>query len=75
LRHRVRGGNLRAALLALKTWQDAPEEVMARLVWGQAAPDLAEGWARARHLLNRGFGEIGRFCRELGPAWVQGYLA
>ena len=34
LAHRVRGRDLRALLLAVKTWEDAPAEVEARLMLG-----------------------------------------
>ena len=73
LRHRVRGRDLRALLLALKTWEETPVELAARLWLGGAPEQLAARSHQARGVLARGFGEIGRFFREKGPGWLWAY--
>jgi 7-cyano-7-deazaguanine synthase in queuosine biosynthesis len=73
LRHRIRGRDLRALLLALRTWEETPEEVAARLWPAAPSEDLAALSGQAREVLPRGFGELGRFFREKGPQWVRAY--
>ncbi|MFZ5448856.1 MAG: Qat anti-phage system QueC-like protein QatC [Thermodesulfobacteriota bacterium] len=75
LAHRVRGGDLRALLLALKTWEDAPEEVEARFMLGGPPETLAARFSHARQVLNRGFQEIAGWLLDKGPKWVQAYMA
>ncbi|MGO9579592.1 MAG: hypothetical protein ACLP2P_09290 [Desulfobaccales bacterium] len=73
LTHRVRGGDLRALLAAVRTWEEAPAEVEARLVAGAGPETLAASLAGARGVLDRGFGEIAGWLRDKGPEWVRGY--
>ncbi len=73
LGHRVRGRDLRALLLAVKTWEESPAEIEARLILGASPEAVAGRFPAARDLLARGFKEIGDFFRAKGPAWVQEY--
>jgi len=75
LAHRVRGRDLRALLLAAKSWEEIPAEVEARLMLGSAPEALPAQFLRARALLDRGFGEIAAWLRDQGPEWVQAYRA
>jgi len=74
LPHRVRGADLRALLLAQKTWQEAPEEMEARLMLGVSPETLATRLPQARLVLERGFQEIGGWLRDKGPGWVRAYM-
>lgn len=74
LRHPVRGRDLRALLLALKTWEETPGEIAARLWWGQSPADLPGAYDQARTLLAAGFREIGQFFREKGPARLIAFM-
>jgi 7-cyano-7-deazaguanine synthase in queuosine biosynthesis len=74
LQHRGRGSDLRALLLALKTWEEAPQEIMGRLWLGDEADTIGESYAHARQVLDTGFQEIGRFFRDKGPAWIRSYM-
>jgi hypothetical protein len=75
LAHRVRGGDLRALLLAVKTWEEAPEDVEARLMLEVTPEALATRLPQARQVLARGFEEIAGWLRDKGPGWVQAYMA
>jgi 7-cyano-7-deazaguanine synthase in queuosine biosynthesis len=75
LAHRVRGGDLRALLLAVKTWEGSPEEVGARLMLGVTPEALAARFPQARQVLARGFQEIAGWLRDKGPGWVRAYMA
>jgi 7-cyano-7-deazaguanine synthase in queuosine biosynthesis len=72
--HRVKGRDLRALLLALKTWEEAPREVEARIHWGEPGPDSPGKHAATRQLLASGFQEIGRFFQDKGPHLLEAYL-
>jgi len=74
LKHRVRGRDLRALLLALKTWEEAPQEVEARLHWGEPGADASGKYAATRQLLASGFQEIDRFFQDKGPHLLEAYL-
>jgi hypothetical protein len=74
LRHRTRGRDLRALLLARRTWEDAVQEVAARLHLGEAGPDLPSRHEQALVLLQAGFQEIAQFFRDKGPGWIKDYL-
>jgi hypothetical protein len=71
LAHRVRGGDLRALLLAVQTGKEAPAEVEARLMVGGSPEALAARLAAARRVLNRGFREIAGWLEDQDPEWVQ----
>jgi hypothetical protein len=73
LAHRVRGRDLRALLLAVKTWEESPAGVEARLLLGFSPEAMAGRFLAARDLLGRGFKEIGDFFRAKGTGWVQEY--
>ena len=73
LRHRTRGRDLRALLLALKTWEESPQEIQARLWLGDTPADVAARSAPAQAVLTKGFQEIGLFVRDKGREWVKAY--
>jgi len=73
LAHRVRGRDLRALLLAVKTWEDTPAEVEARLTPGASPEAFPARIIRTRGLMDRGFQEIAGFFRDNGPEWLQDY--
>jgi 7-cyano-7-deazaguanine synthase in queuosine biosynthesis len=75
LTHRIRGGDLRALLLAAKTWEEAPADVEACLMLGVTPEALTARFLQARQVLGRGFQEIAGWLRDKGPGWVQGYMA
>lgn len=74
LRHRHRGRDLRALLLALKTWEESPREVEGRVYWGEPESGPARKYLETRQLLAAGFKEIGDFFREKGPGLLKAYL-
>jgi 7-cyano-7-deazaguanine synthase in queuosine biosynthesis len=73
LAHRVRGRDLRALLLAAKTWEETPADVEARLMLGASTETVAARFLEAHRVLDRGFREISGFFRDKGPEWVQEY--
>jgi 7-cyano-7-deazaguanine synthase in queuosine biosynthesis len=73
LRHRTRGRDLRALLLALKTWEESPAEILARLWLGESPAAAAARGAPAQAVLTQGFQEIGQFFRDKGPEWIRAY--
>ncbi len=73
LAHRVRGRDLRALLVAVKTWEDTPAEVEARLRLGASPEAIPAQFLQARRLMDRGFQEIAGFFRDKGSEWLQGY--
>ena len=73
LSHRTRGRDLRALLLALKTWEEAPRELETRLYLGESVTGIVEGYPTARRLLGAGFQEIARFFGDKGPERVKAY--
>jgi hypothetical protein len=74
LRQRVRGGDLRAMLLALRTWEEAPETMTARLWLDGAGPAPWEQFSQARRILDAGFAEIAAFFRDKGGGRLTAYL-
>lgn len=74
LRHRTRGRDLRALLLARRTWEDTFQEITARLYLGEAGADLPSRHEQALNLLHAGFQEIAQFFRDKGPEWIKDYL-
>jgi 7-cyano-7-deazaguanine synthase in queuosine biosynthesis len=75
LAHRVRGRDLRALLLALRDWEEAPAEVEARLLVGFSPEAVPARLLAARSLLARGFQEIAGWLREKGPEWIKAFAA
>jgi 7-cyano-7-deazaguanine synthase in queuosine biosynthesis len=75
LGHRTRGRDVRALLLAVKTWEEFPVQIKARLILGFAPESLATRVLQADQVLGRGFQEITGWLREKGPAWLQAYMA
>jgi len=73
LSHRSRGRDLRALLLALKTWEESPAEILARLWLGESPAAAAARRAPAQAVLTKGFQEIGEFFRDKGPEWIKDY--
>src|SRR3989339_792892 len=71
LAHRVRGRDLRALLLAVKTWEEAPAEVESRLMVGSAPEAIPARLTAARRVLDRGFGETAAWFRDKGPEWMR----
>jgi 7-cyano-7-deazaguanine synthase in queuosine biosynthesis len=74
LRHRVRGRDLRSLLLALKTWEESPQEVENRVFWGEPGPASTRKYIETRKLLAAGFKEIGQFFQDKGPESLKTYL-
>ncbi len=74
LRHRVRGRNLRALGLALKTWEESPPDILARLSWDGSPGDLPRQVAAAHRLLEAGFKEMGHWLRDQGSAAIEEFL-
>jgi len=74
LRHRVRGRDLRALLLALRTWEESPGEMANRVSWGEPGPVWAQKYPETRQLLASGFQEIGQFFQDKGTDLVTAYL-
>lgn len=64
VRHRVKGSDLRALLIALKTWETAPQEVEARLWLAGNVAESPDFFSETRHLLDTGFKEIADFLRK-----------
>ncbi|MFZ2089247.1 MAG: Qat anti-phage system QueC-like protein QatC, partial [Desulfobaccales bacterium] len=74
LRHRVKGRNLRALCLALKTWEDDPREMLSRLCLGTKPQEIPGRLPAARRLLEAGIREMGTWIRDQGGAGVQTFL-
>ncbi len=74
LRHRVRGRDLRSLLLAWRTWEESPREMVSRVHWGEPGPGLARKYAETRQLLAAGFQEIGQFFQDKGSDFLKAYL-
>jgi 7-cyano-7-deazaguanine synthase in queuosine biosynthesis len=74
LRHRVKGRNLRALGLALKTWEEKPQEIWARLCLGHTPQEIARVAPAARRLLETGFQEMGQWLRDQGGAGIREFL-
>jgi 7-cyano-7-deazaguanine synthase in queuosine biosynthesis len=73
LGHRSQGRDLRALLIALKTWEDMPAEISARLWLGDTPAAAAARAAPAQALLAKGFQEISQFFRDKGREWIKAY--
>jgi hypothetical protein len=73
LGHRSQGRDLRALLIALKTWEDMPAEITARLWLGDTPAAAAARFGPAQAVLAKGFQEISQFFRDKGPEWIKAY--
>jgi hypothetical protein len=73
LAQRVRGRDLRALLLAVKTWEEAPADLEARLFLAAAPEALPATFLKTRGLLARGFAEIAAWLRAYNPPWLSSY--
>ena len=73
LRHPTRGRDLRALLLAVRTWEESPAEMQSRLWLGANPADVAARLAPALGVLAQGFQEIGDFFKDKGPEWIKKY--
>lgn len=75
LRHRVKGRHLRAVCLALKTWQENPRELLARLHLGRGEPqDLVAQTVAAGRVLEAGLAELEAWVWEQGKGVIQEFL-
>ena len=73
-RDRTKGQDLRALLLALDTWQTAPQELTDRLWLGDDPARIPERLAWARRLLQSGCTELGHWLRGQGGAGISEYM-
>jgi 7-cyano-7-deazaguanine synthase in queuosine biosynthesis len=74
LAHRVKGCDLRALLMALKTWGEAPQELEARLFLGRPTTDFGKAHSSALHLLSRSFEEIAAWVKGKGGERLDAFL-
>lgn len=74
VRHRVKGSDLRAVFIALKTWEENPQELEARWWLGGPTADAAKNRSAACDLVDRGFEEIAAWVRGKGEATFTSYL-
>jgi len=75
VRHRVKGSDLRALLIALRTWEEAPQEMEARLwVGASEAVQWQDFLTEARRVLNAGFHETVCYFREKSGKRLAAYL-
>jgi hypothetical protein len=74
VRHRVQGRNLRAVGLALKTWEENPQEILGRLWLGGETMELARSVSTAKLLLRSGFKEMAQWLQDQGGPGIQGFL-
>ncbi len=75
LRHRVKGRHLRAVCLALKTWQENPRGLLARLHLGRGEPqELAAQTSAATRVLKAGLAELEAWIREQGKGVIEDFL-
>jgi 7-cyano-7-deazaguanine synthase in queuosine biosynthesis len=76
VRHRVKGRNLRALCLALKTWEENPQEMFSRLWLGHSEQpkELLRRVAAAQRLLEAGFREMAQWIKDQGGAGIREFL-
>jgi hypothetical protein len=74
LRHRVKGRNLRALCLALKTWEGNPQEMLARLWFSGSPEEISRRAAAAQRLLEAGFREMTHWLRDQGGEEIKEFL-
>ncbi|MCL6622686.1 MAG: 7-cyano-7-deazaguanine synthase [Syntrophobacterales bacterium] len=74
-RGRVTGADLRALLLALKTWQTAPEVLLSRVIPpGGPEAGREETWEGLHRLVAAGFEELAALLEARGGPWLRQYL-
>jgi len=75
VRHRVKGRNLRAVCLALKTWEANPQEILARLYLGAGErSEIGPRTVAARRLLEAGWAELAALIRDRGGPGVRAFM-
>ncbi|MDD5641665.1 MAG: hypothetical protein PHX53_08455 [Syntrophales bacterium] len=74
LRHRVRGRDLRALLLALGTWEETPAAMTSRVYWGKQGRASAREYTETRRLLASGCQEIKQLLQDKGSALLTSFL-
>jgi len=74
LRHRVKGRNLRALCLALKTLEHHPQDFLSRLWLGTDPAKILERAAIAQRLLEAGFDEFTQWIDDQGGAGIKEFL-
>ncbi|MGQ9689662.1 MAG: Qat anti-phage system QueC-like protein QatC [Desulfobaccales bacterium] len=75
VRHRVKGRNLRAVCLGLKTWEANPREILARLDLGSGARGgIASRFEAARRLLEAGWAELAAWLRNQDGSGVRAFM-
>lgn len=74
-RGRVTGADLRALLVAVKTWQSQPEAILARVIPpGALDPHQEATWSQIYRLLASGFEDLLHLFRARGGPWLWQYL-
>lgn len=74
IRHRVKGRNLRALCLALKTWEHSHQEIFSRLWLATEPAQISERLATAQRLLEAGFAEFSRWLEDQGGEGIKEFL-
>lgn len=74
LRHRVQGQDLRALSLAVGTWEETPQEVLARLTLRGESGELGERLDAAKRLLSAGFQEMAVWLQDQGGPEIRDFL-
>jgi|YelNatPaOPRAMG01_1025707.scaffolds.fasta_scaffold03744_13 7-cyano-7-deazaguanine synthase in queuosine biosynthesis len=74
LRHRVKGRNLRALGLALKTWQETPRDILARLWFPGSPREIFRQAAAAKRLLAAGYAELAQWLEDQGGMEIAAFL-
>jgi 7-cyano-7-deazaguanine synthase in queuosine biosynthesis len=72
--HRVKGRDLRALLLALKTWEVSPQRLENRVYMGGLGCGWSEKYAEIKRLLAEGFSEFQMFFQAKGSESIKSYL-
>ncbi len=74
LRHRVKGSDLRAVGLALKTWEENPQEILSRMWFGAEPQEISRRAATAKRLLEAGFTEFAEWINNEGGTGIREFL-
>jgi hypothetical protein len=72
--HRVKGRHLRALCLALKTWEENPQDILSRLWLGAEPQEISRRAATAQRLLDAGFTEFAEWIKDQGGQWIKEFL-